>query len=217
LFTPSVDADQNLIAEGIAPERIRLVGNIMIDSLKQHLERARKSPIKANLGLTKSDYAVLTLHRPANVDEPVVFKRILEAMAEISRRLPIVFPVHPRTRKNISELDLSARVNNMSGLRQIEPLGYLDFLSLYSGARLVLTDSGGIQEETTVLGIPCLTLRENTERPITVTLGTNKVVGTDPERIIAGASAALAEKPGQPATIPLWDGHTAERILTELH
>jgi UDP-N-acetylglucosamine 2-epimerase (non-hydrolysing) len=217
LFTPSIDADQNLIAEGIAPERIRLVGNIMIDSLKQHLGRARASQITADLGLTNSDYAVLTLHRPSNVDEPIVFKRILDAVAEISRRLPVVFPAHPRTRKNISRLELSARVNKMSGLRLIEPLGYLDFLSLYSGARLVLTDSGGIQEETTVLGIPCLTLRENTERPITVTLGTNRVVGTDPEKITAGALAALAEKPGQPVTIPLWDGHTAERIIADLH
>ena len=187
LFTPSADADENLRAEGIPPERIRLVGNIMIDSLYKHLERSRQSRIKDQLGLTDKSYAVLTLHRPANVDDPVVFGRILEALERICEQLPVVFPVHPRTRKTIAELGLDERVEKIEGLRLIDPLGYLDFLSLYSGARLVLTDSGGIQEETSVLGIPCLTLRENTERPITVTMGTNTIVGTDPEKIIAAA------------------------------
>ncbi len=213
LFTPSAGAGENLLAEGIASERIRLVGNIMIDSLKKHLERAQQSQIKGNLGLSNKDYAVLTLHRPANVDEPKAFQQILDALEEISRRLPIVFPLHPRTRKNISRFDLSERVKSLSGLRMIEPLGYLDFLSLYSEARLVLTDSGGIQEETTVLGIPCLTLRENTERPITVTLGTNKIVGTDTATIVSEAFAALDSVPKPPVPIPLWDGHTAERIV----
>jgi UDP-N-acetylglucosamine 2-epimerase (non-hydrolysing) len=213
LFTPSADADENLRAEGIPNERIRLVGNIMIDSLYKHLERAGQSRIKEQLGLTDKDYAVLTLHRPANVDDPIVFGRILGALEEISERLPIVFPVHPRTRKTITEPGVDARVGKIAGLRLIEPLGYLDFLSLYSGARLVFTDSGGIQEETSVLGIPCLTLRENTERPITVTLGTNRIVGSDPEKIVAAAFAAL-DLPLKPAAaIPLWDGHTAERIL----
>lgn len=216
LFTPSADADENLVAEGIARERIRLVGNVMIDSLKKHLERARLKEIKANLGLTNNDYAVLTLHRPSNVDDPKAFNRILDALAEISRRLPIVFPVHPRTRKNILEFDLNERVKSLKGLRLIEPLGYLDFLSVYSGARLVLTDSGGIQEETTVLGIPCLTLRENTERPITISLGTNKIVGTDSETIVSEAFAALDKEPKPAVDIPLWDGHTAERILAAL-
>lgn len=216
LFTPSADADDNLLAEGIAPERIRLVGNVMIDSLRKHLERARRSQIKANLGLTNKDYAVLTLHRPSSVDDPNAFNRILVALAEISRRQPIVFPVHPRTRKNIIEFDLSERVNDMSGLRLIEPLGYLDFLSLFSGARLVLTDSGGIQEETSVLGIPCLTLRENTERPVTISLGTNKIVGTDTETIVSEAFAALDAAPKPAVAIPLWDGHTAERIVSVL-
>ncbi len=213
LFTPSADAGENLLAEGIASERIRLVGNIMIDSLKKHLERAQQSQIKGTLGLSNKDYAVLTLHRPANVDDPKAFQQILDALQEISHRLPIVFPVHPRTRKNISRFDLSERVKSLSGLRLIEPLGYLDFLSLYSGARLVLTDSGGIQEETTVLGIPCLTLRENTERPITVTLGTNKIVGTDTATIVSEAFAALDSVPKPTVPIPLWDGHTAERIV----
>jgi UDP-N-acetylglucosamine 2-epimerase (non-hydrolysing) len=217
LFTPVEDANENLLAEGITAERIRLVGNIMIDSLMKHLERAQQSKIKTKLGLINNDYAVLTLHRPSNVDDPNAFKRILDALAEISRRLPIIFPVHPRTRKNIAEFGLEERIAAISGLRLIEPLGYLDFLSLFSGARLVLTDSGGIQEETTQLGIPCLTLRENTERPITVTMGTNKIVGTEPDKIMTHASAALANPSRQPVSIPLWDGHAAERIVAALY
>jgi UDP-N-acetylglucosamine 2-epimerase (non-hydrolysing) len=151
------------------------------------------------------------------VDDPVTCKRILDALREIAQRLPIVFPVHPRTRKNLAAFGLAEIARKVAGLRLIEPLGYLDFLSLYSGARLVLTDSGGIQEETTQLGIPCLTLRENTERPITVTLGTNQVVGTDPGKIVAAAFAALAGTSRQPRSIPFWDGHTAERILAALY
>jgi UDP-N-acetylglucosamine 2-epimerase (non-hydrolysing) len=216
LFTPSADADENLRAEGIPPERIRMVGNVMIDSLYKHLERARQSRIKDKLGLAEKNYAVLTLHRPSNVDDSIVFGRILESLERIGEQLPVIFPVHPRTRKTIAELGLDARVERMKGLRLIDPLGYLDFLSLYSGARLVLTDSGGIQEETSVLGIPCLTLRENTERPITVAMGTNTIVGSDPAKITAAAFAALSESPKQPGSIPLWDGHTAERILAAL-
>jgi UDP-N-acetylglucosamine 2-epimerase (non-hydrolysing) len=215
LFTPSADADENLLAEGIPQGRIRLVGNVMIDSLRKYLPRAQQSTIREDLGLNEKSYAVVTLHRPANVDNRETFARILGAMEEVAHRLPVVFPVHPRTRKTIAELGLAERMME-SKVRLIEPLGYLDFLSLYSGARLVLTDSGGIQEETTVLGIPCLTLRENTERPITVTLGTNKVVGSDPEKIVAAAFTALHEPARKPASIPLWDGHTAERILAEL-
>jgi len=216
LFTPSADADDNLRAEGIPQERIRLVGNIMIDSLYKHLERSRQSAIKDQLGLTDKSYAVLTLHRPSNVDDPSAFGRILEALEKTSEQLPIVFPVHPRTRKTIVELGLDQRIEKIKDLRLINPLGYLDFLSLYSGAQLVLTDSGGIQEETSVLGIPCLTLRENTERPITLTMGTNTIVGTESEKIIAAARAALSETAKKPTTIPLWDGHTAERILAAL-
>ena len=217
LLTPSPDADENLRAEGIPPERIRFVGNVMIDSLLQNLERARASRVRADLGVDGSAYGVLTLHRPSNVDRPETFGRILTALETITQTLPVIFPVHPRTRKTIAELGLSERVAAMKNLRLIDPLGYLDFLSLYSSARLVLTDSGGIQEETTVLGIPCLTLRENTERPITVELGTNVVVGTDTARIIAAATAAMngSAKPTarQP---PLWDGHASERILDAL-
>jgi UDP-N-acetylglucosamine 2-epimerase (non-hydrolysing) len=216
LLTPSADADENLRAEGIPPERIRMVGNVMIDSLYKQLERSRQSRVKDDLGLTDQNYGVLTLHRPANVDDPAIFGKILDALETISERLPIMFPVHPRTRKTIAELGLDARVERMKGLRLIDPLGYLDFLSLYSSARLVLTDSGGIQEETTVLGIPCLTLRENTERPITVTMGTNTVVGSDPATITQAAFAALSETSKKTVSIPLWDGHTAERILASL-
>ena len=217
LLTPSPDADANLRTEGIPAERIRLVGNVMIDSLHQNLARARESRVSAELGVDGSDYAMLTLHRPSNVDRPETFGQILAALETITETLPVIFPVHPRTRKTIIELGLSDRVAAIKGLRLIEPLGYLDFLSLYSRARLVLTDSGGIQEETTALGIPCLTLRENTERPITVELGTNVIVGTDTARIVTAARAALngsAKRVTQQP--PLWDGHTSERILDAL-
>jgi UDP-N-acetylglucosamine 2-epimerase (non-hydrolysing) len=217
LFTTSADADQNLIAEGIPAERIRLVGNVMIDSLIKNLKRAQQSTIKNQLDLAEGSYAVLTLHRPSNVDNRQTFTRILDALEAISRSLPIVFPVHPRTRKTIADLGLAKRVEAISNLRLIDPLGYLDFINLYSGARLVLTDSGGIQEETTFLGIPCLTLRENTERPVTVQLGTNVIVGTDTQRIIAAATTALNGSSGrQSQPVPLWDGHTADRILDAL-
>ena len=217
LFTPSQDADENLLREGIPPERIRFVGNIMIDSLLKHLPRAEESTVVTELGLTDREYGVLTLHRPSNVDDSSAFARILEALEDISNRLTIVFPVHPRTRKTIEALGFSERIARAPGLRLIEPLGYIDFLSLNSKARLVLTDSGGIQEETTVLGIPCVTLRETTERPITVEMGTNVVVGTDPLKITEAAFAALDRARSENHKVPpLWDGHTAERILAAL-
>ena len=217
LLTPSEDADRNLLAEGIAPERIKLVGNVMIDSLLKHMAAAERSRVREELGLEGQDYAVVTLHRPSNVDDPSTLRRILSALARVARRRPVVFPVHPRTRRVVEESGLG--VDEARGrLRLIEPLGYLDFLRLYSGARLVLTDSGGIQEETTALGIPCLTLRENTERPVTVELGTNRVVGTDPERIVAEAEAALerGREGAAPRVPPLWDGRAADRILDAL-
>jgi UDP-N-acetylglucosamine 2-epimerase (non-hydrolysing) len=218
LLTPSQDGDRNLLAEGIPAERIRFVGNVMIDSLFKQLERAEGSRAREELGVAGGDYAVVTLHRPSNVDEPEVLGRILSALTRISERLPVVFPIHPRTRKNLGEFGLLKAGGGGGRVRLVEPLGYLDFLRLYSGARLVLTDSGGIQEETTALGIPCLTLRENTERPVTVELGTNRVVGTDPERIVAEAEGALAKdwRKGPPRVPPLWDGRAAERILDAL-
>jgi UDP-N-acetylglucosamine 2-epimerase (non-hydrolysing) len=217
LLTPSADADRNLLAEGAAPERIRLVGNVMIDSLLKHLPAAGASRVREELGLAGRDYAVVTLHRPSNVDDPAALRRIISALARVARRLPVVFPVHPRTRRSVEEFGLDEDEAGVD-LRLIEPLGYLDFLRLYSGARLVLTDSGGIQEETTALGVPCLTLRENTERPVTVESGTNRVVGTDPERIVAEAESALARsrEDAPPRLPPLWDGRAAGRILDAL-
>ncbi|HEV2912823.1 MAG TPA: UDP-N-acetylglucosamine 2-epimerase (non-hydrolyzing) [Pyrinomonadaceae bacterium] len=220
LLTPSRDADTNLLAEGIAPERIRFVGNVMIDSLFSQMERAQASTVREDLGLAGRDYAALTLHRPSNVDDRATFNRILDALEQIAARLPIIFPVHPRTRARIREFGLEDRISGLASLRLVEPLGYLDFLRLYSGARLVLTDSGGIQEETTALSIPCLTLRENTERPITVELGTNKIVGTDTGRITQAAFAALDSSPHERQQSgrvpPLWDGRTAPRICDAL-
>jgi len=218
LFTPSRDGDDNLRAEGIPQQRIRFVGNIMIDSLLKYLERAQTSTIREQLGIADKGYAVLTLHRPSNVDDRETFSGIFTALAEIARRVPVIFPVHPRTRKTIAELGLSEEVAAIEGLSMIQPLGYLDFLGLYSHAKLVLTDSGGLQEETTVLGIPCLTLRENTERPITIEMGTNVIVGTDPERITREALAILDDQqPSETRRIPpLWDGHTAARIIDAL-
>ena len=176
--------------EGI-PDNRSAGGNIMIDSLVKYLARARDTEIRERLGVSDVDYAVLTLHRPSNVDDRSAFSRILHALKEIAGRLPVIFPVHPRTHKTIVDLELAQRLEEISSLRLISPLGYLDFLGLYSQAKLVLTDSGGLQEETTFLGIPCLTLRENTERPITVDSGTNAIVGTNPRRITEAAFKAL--------------------------
>jgi len=213
LLTPSADADRNLLAEGIPAERIRLVGNVMIDSLLKQLERAASSRVREELGVAGRDYAVLTLHRPSNVDDAETLGRIITALERVAARLPVVFPAHPRTVKMLDATGLRERAAR--ALRLTEPLGYLDFLRLYSGARLVLTDSGGIQEETTALGIPCLTLRENTERPVTIELGTNRLVGTDPARIVEEAARALDSDPQTtpPRVPPLWDGRAADRIL----
>ena len=218
LLTPSADADRNLLAEGITPERIRLVGNVMIDSLLKHLALAESSKAREELGVEGRPYAVVTLHRPSNVDDPAALRGIVSALVRVSARLPVVFPAHPRTRNRLAEFGLLESFRTAPALRLTEPLGYLDFLRLYSGAALVLTDSGGVQEETTALGIPCLTLRENTERPVTVEMGTNKVVGRDPERIVAEAVRALEGTRGghTPRVPPLWDGKTADRILDAL-
>lgn len=181
----------------------------MIDTLLQHLPKARAGGITGRLGVAAGRYAVLTLHRPSNVDDPKVLGGILDALCAIQRELPVVFPVHPRTRKRLEEFGFGPR---SAALRLCDPLGYLDFLGLTSQARLVLTDSGGLQEETTALGIPCLTLRENTERPITVDEGTNVLVGVDPARILGAARAALAGT-GKAGRVPaLWDGKASERI-----
>ncbi|MEZ5424878.1 MAG: UDP-N-acetylglucosamine 2-epimerase (non-hydrolyzing) [Pyrinomonadaceae bacterium] len=217
LLTPSPDGDENLLKEGVEPEKIKFVGNVMIDSLFYSLERAKESAVREKLNLRQREYAVLTLHRPSNVDEKETFAGILEALGEISRKIPIIFPAHPRTRGRIAEFGFGELVEN-SGIRLTEPFGYLDFLRLYSGSRFVLTDSGGLQEETTALGIPCLTLRENTERPITIELGTNQLVGVNPEMIKQSAFEILEAEPDESEIRipPLWDGRTAERICDEL-
>ncbi len=217
LFTTSPEADENLRNEGIPAEKIRFVGNVMIDSLLEHLKVAERSPVRQHLGVDGKDYAVLTLHRPSNVDDRSTFGGIIDALLAIAEKLPIVFPVHPRTRAKIDEFGFAEQIAK-SNIRLVEPLGYLDFMRLYSGAKLVLTDSGGLQEETTVLGIPCLTLRGNTERPITIEMGTNVLVGTDPEKIKQTAFDILAdENLTKNAKIPpLWDGKTAGRICDEL-
>jgi UDP-N-acetylglucosamine 2-epimerase (non-hydrolysing) len=215
LLTPSPDADENLLAEGIAPERIRLVGNVMIDALYEHLEEAKRSSVRERLGVAGRAYAVATLHRPVNVDERAALAALLGALESLSARLPVVLPAHPRTRARLEEFGLLAGLHTRAPqLRLIEPLGYLDFLRLFSGARLVLTDSGGLQEETTALDIPCLTLREQTERPVTVTHGTNRVVGTDPARVLAAAHEVLDHPPT--SRPPVWDGQAADRILNAL-
>jgi UDP-N-acetylglucosamine 2-epimerase (non-hydrolysing) len=209
LFVTEPSGVTNLLREGVLQERIHLVGNVMIDTLLACRDVCRNCSVLHELKLEGRPYTVLTLHRPANVDDPVVLHGLLEAFCQIQRELPIVFPVHPRTRNMLESHDLSS----MPGLIVIEPLGYLDFMKLLSEARLVLTDSGGIQEETTVLGVPCLTLRENTERPITIHQGTNTLVGLRPGRIIAEARRAL-DHPPHPGRVPeLWDGRAAARIV----
>ncbi len=212
LYTPSPDGDANLRREGVLPERIERVGNVMIDSLRAHLDAARRSGVLKRLELSPRGYGLVTLHRPSNVDEPGQLGRLFGALAEIARDRPLLFPVHPRTRKRIAEFGLALP----AGLRLAEPFGYLEFLALTDGAALVLTDSGGIQEETTALGVPCLTLRENTERPVTVEIGTNELVGTDPERIVREARRALAGDFKRGRIPELWDGHAAERIALSL-
>jgi UDP-N-acetylglucosamine 2-epimerase (non-hydrolysing) len=213
LLTPSRDADENLLREGIPPEKIRFVGNVMIDTIFRNLERASNSRTLERFKLQPHQFCAMTLHRPSNVDDKQTLAGILDALNEIQRRLPVVFPVHPRTRARLEEFGLMEDVRKQSDLILTEPLGYLDFLQLYSNSRMVLTDSGGIQEETTALGIPCLTLRRNTERPVTVSEGTNLVVGNDPEVIKREAIMAL-EQPAKSKRVPeLWDGHAAIRIV----
>lgn len=217
LLTTSQDADANLEREGISKNKIRFVGNVMIDSLLGHLKLAERSTVVSELGLGDGEYAVLTLHRPSNVDDKENLSNILGALISISEKLPIIFPVHPRTRSRIAEFGFGERIAN-SGIRLIDPLGYLEFMRLYSRARLVLTDSGGLQEETTVLGIPCLTLRNNTERPVTIEMGTNVLVGTDPAAIVREAAKVLESSPTRKGKNipPLWDGKAAGRICDEL-
>ena len=209
LFVTERSGVENLLREGISRDHIFLVGNVMIDTLLACRQRSENSTILDQLGLGTRTFGVLTLHRPANVDDPLIFRRLLTAIARLQRELPIVFPVHPRTRKVLDD----SLFREMPNLILADPLGYLDFMKLLANARIVLTDSGGIQEETTVLKVPCLTLRNNTERPITIEQGSNHLVGLDPEQIIATGLQVLAA-PLPPERLPeLWDGHAAKRII----
>jgi UDP-N-acetylglucosamine 2-epimerase (non-hydrolysing) len=204
---------ENLRREGIAEEKVHLVGNLMIATLSRHREKADESRILEELGLEERNYVALTLHRPSNVDQPQVLEKILDALEVVQRDLPLVFPAHPRTRAKLDEFNLGERLESMPGIRILEPMGYLDFLKLMASARLVMTDSGGIQEETTILQVPCLTLRENTERPITVEIGSNRIVGSDPHRIIDAYRDVMSAQGTTGQVPPLWDGHAAERVV----
>jgi len=228
LFTTEESANQNLRQEGIPTEKIHFVGNVMIDTLLRYRVKANESTILNDLQLHESgqvkSYAILTLHRPANVDDAQTFSAMLESFLDVSRHMPIIFPAHPRTLKQIQEADLGDYFvdhfldgpepwDSRVRIRLVPPLGYLDFLHLMSNAKVVLTDSGGIQEETTILGVPCITLRENTERPVTLLHGTNVLVGADPEKIIREFSRVLHD--GRKAATPpyFWDGSAAKRIV----
>jgi UDP-N-acetylglucosamine 2-epimerase (non-hydrolysing) len=227
LFTTEESANLNLANEGVPEKKVHFVGNLMIDSLVGAIDLARKSALRKELGLTPGGYAVLTLHRPSNVDDTEQLRRTLDSILKIAQRIPVLFPCHPRTAARIAKAGIQALKTwesgpiSGNGLWRMPPASYLDFLGLIDQAALVLTDSGGIQEETTYLGIPCLTYRENTERPVTVTLGTNKLIGSNPERLLEVALATLDGKPsngnGRAAVLPqLWDGKAAQRIVEVL-
>ncbi len=216
LFTPSADADGNLRGEGVSQNRIFRVGNVMIDSLRKMEPAADRSDVLERLGAREKEYALLTLHRPSNVDDREVLAGILDALDAIQREIQVIFTVHPRTRARLEAFELQSRVVAMGGLTMTEPVSYLDSLKLQKEARLVLTDSGGLQEETTAFGVPCLTLRENTERPVTISEGTNTLVGVAPEAIVGAARAVLEGSVSKGRIPELWDGHTAERIVDVL-
>jgi len=203
---------ENLRNEGVPNEKIHFVGNVMIDTLQANRAKAEESRILDTLGLEPRGFNVVTLHRPSNVDDPATIGRIADTLDSIQRDLPTVFPMHPRTRANLARLGLATRFEQMKKLHLIDPVGYLDFLKLMSNAAVVLTDSGGIQEETTILGVWCLTIRENTERPVTLTSGTNTLVGTDPERILAAYRRCRQAPLNEPPVPDKWDGRAAERI-----
>jgi len=212
LFTTEPSGNFNLQSEGIPDEKIHFVGNTMIDTLAKNRAKAEQSGILEEMDLSPRGYAVMTLHRPGNVDHHSIFRNIIDASEKIQKSIPIIFPIHPRTLNTLQGSELERKMNSLAGLLVIDPLGYLDFLKLVSEAMFVLTDSGGIQEETTCLGVQCLTLRENTERPITVEQGTNTVVGTSSERITAEASRIMSGA-GKKGKLPeKWDGRAAERI-----
>jgi UDP-N-acetylglucosamine 2-epimerase (non-hydrolysing) len=213
LFVTEESGRQNLLKEGISSESIYFVGNVMIDSLLNNLPQAKKSSIITQINLDHQPYALLTLHRPSNVDDQETFDSILTALEQIEQKIPIIFPIHPRSRKMLEQFHFGDRIEHMKNFKLIDPLGYLDFLYLMEYAKFVLTDSGGIQEETTVLGIPCLTLRKNTERPVTVELGTNVIVGMDTNKIVEESLKILSGQSKKGRIPPLWDGKASHRIF----
>ncbi len=227
LFTTEESGNQNLANEGVSADRVFFVGNLMIDSLVGALETARRSPLRSQLGLRRGGYAVLTLHRPSNVDDPVQLTQTLAALKEVARNIPIIFPVHPRTQQKIMASGFDG-INSWdgttyipdSGMWTMPPASYMDFLGLVDSSAMVITVSGGIQEETTYLGVPCLTYRNNTERPVTVTLGTNRLVGADPANLVRHASDVLRRPRSRSGEVhtppPLWDGRAAPRIVRVL-
>ena len=211
LFVTERSGLENLRREGIPGEKVHFVGNVMIDTLLRNRTVAERSDVLQRLEITTKEYAVVTLHRPSNVDVPAVFDRIVDAFEEIQKDVKMIFPIHPRTVKNIQGNGIMKRLNALPNMVLVEPLGYLDFLKLMAHAKVVLTDSGGIQEETTILRVPCLTLRDNTERPATITEGTNILVGTNPERVVSGYHQSVGGS--EPANGPeLWDGRASDRI-----
>jgi UDP-N-acetylglucosamine 2-epimerase (non-hydrolysing) len=231
LFTTEESANQNLLREGVPEDRIFFVGNVMIDTLLRHRGKAQESTILQDLQLADGGvvkpYAVLTLHRPSNVDDKRLFSQMLDAFLDISKRMPVIFPAHPRTLKRIQDDDLGDYFvdhfvqgpepwDSRVRIRLVPPLGYLDFLSLMSEAKVVLTDSGGVQEETTILGVPCITLRDNTERPVTVERGTNVLVGSNPERIVTEFNRLYSGDRRSPLSPRHWDGDAAKRIIKVL-
>ena len=216
LFVTEQSGIDNLKAEGVADDKVFFVGNCMIDSLVEHLDKASKLQTLQHYNLTPKSYAVATLHRPSNVDNKEVLENIFSTLDVIQKDMPIIFPIHPRTRKMLANFGLDQRIEAMSNIILTDPLGYLPFLQLMSQSQLIVTDSGGIQEETTFLQIPCLTLRENTERPATVDLGTNQLVGMEPDRILAGYNTAMNSSFEKAVIPPLWDGAASQRIIEKI-
>lgn len=216
LFVTEKSGMENLKNEGISDQKVFFCGNVMIDSLVYFLEKAKESPILSDLEINGDPYTLVTLHRPSNVDVKENLEKLMHVFEEISRHSKIVFPMHPRTRKMIDSFGLSSKAANIENLIITDPIGYLDFMQLMQNARLVLTDSGGIQEETTFLKIPCLTIRENTERPVTIEVGTNILLGSDPDKIVAAANDIFAGRLKEGSIPELWDGRAAERIVNIL-